>query len=637
MLQELSSERFRTLQARANQSLFSDDPFIAHDPRNRGAESIENSKRIAHQEMSALSAQFEGISLALVQTAADLAIDCHFNHFRDGPGDIHYSVHLLETANRVNLHFNPESIGGLFQVIATESGELLDKKAIVIAIALLHDSLEDFHENFRNKTEINISVEEGRDAVVLRLQNHLGAQVGNLAATQIISRIKALSIDNKDEFPSSDFLKSAFEDGYTRIVILADKDHNLTTLPSFLPSYSAFVVPAQFGVAVENTPFATSYANSVIRSCLELDRRLDLRNDDSILQDSTFSEVSAWIELVCEYEGSPGVFRANQYYDKLLIRLEAGEFDPLLTEDSVTRDLAIAAISKARTYLPAESSPIPMEFANFPVTSQRVQPVFAKQLGPIEFWGVDISISGSRDDLKEVINEVVLRTGKRITGYFTQSPSGTTFHISRLPRSRVGLSVDSIETYESALTEFEAGLKHNQLSPQVYRATQANQPEVQSLFGLEEGYYENRRRELIEYMPETIGDMQALLQELEERFGDLSRFHCENPYDSRCSFAITHTLEEIDRFLAGGDFTATPAEIFAAGPKSYDPTKLSIYSEPAVFVAGKLPALEPIPRALVTIASELGQARFSVEYPRAKTATNVEIVGLSEGASAQRA
>ncbi|MCB0340351.1 MAG: hypothetical protein KDD53_12140, partial [Bdellovibrionales bacterium] len=151
MLQELPRERFRALQAESNQELFPLDPFTEHDPRSLGAQAIESAKRSTYDEMLSLSDQFEGSSNVLVKTAAILAMECHFNHFRGGPGDIHYSAHLLETAKRVDLHFSTQSIPGIYERITTQFGENLDPKAIAIAIALLHDSLEDFHENFRNQ------------------------------------------------------------------------------------------------------------------------------------------------------------------------------------------------------------------------------------------------------------------------------------------------------------------------------------------------------------------------------------------------------------------------------------------------------------------------------------------------------
>jgi len=117
----------------------------------------------------------------------------------------------------------------------------LDPKAVAIALGRLHDAIEDFGANF-DKTII--SAQEAGHVAEAKIRVVLTKIIGTSAASEIVARVKGLSLNNNDEFPDKDYVSRIIKDPYMRCCKSADYDHNLETFPGFSEAYPLFIVPA---------------------------------------------------------------------------------------------------------------------------------------------------------------------------------------------------------------------------------------------------------------------------------------------------------------------------------------------------------------------------------------------------------
>ena len=156
------------------EDLFPVEPFAVHSPpKEITVQEITEQKQQNYARMISLAQDFLVPSKILVEKAAFLAMQHHFNHYRGGLGHPHYSIHLLEVANRVSMNFDSFPI--IQDRIQDKDRNSLDAKAVAITLALLHDSIEDFFENF---VRSNRSLSKG-DAQ-LAAESHLRQELAKL-------------------------------------------------------------------------------------------------------------------------------------------------------------------------------------------------------------------------------------------------------------------------------------------------------------------------------------------------------------------------------------------------------------------------------------------------------------------------
>jgi len=320
-------------------NLFPKDPFIVH--RSPSGEITSNmvieQKRKNYNQMIKLGQSFNKPSKALVVRAAFLSFQCHFNHFRGGKERLHYSIHPLEVAKRVDRNFDT-FLSGFGQQFAKTEGPLMPK-AIAISIAVLHDAIEDFHENFRG-TAIELNEQQARKISEDYIKSQLGDLIGIYAGSQIVDAIKALSIYNENEFPTTDYLNNIKKQIYTYMVKLADVDHNLSTFPDYSPVYPSLIIPAQYS----RFSIGTVYHNSFVE---QLITNISVFDPDELVpwrRGTHTKTVEYLLSQIEKYEGKMAIQNIANYYTKLLYDISQGNHDRYLCRMKIKKSHIVTQI-----------------------------------------------------------------------------------------------------------------------------------------------------------------------------------------------------------------------------------------------------------------------------------------------------
>lgn len=310
--------------------LFPIDPFVHHTPPpGVSFEEILLQKRMNYSRMLELAQSFHGPSKNLIDAAAFLCMQCHFNQYRGGKGRPHYSIHPLEVAERVATNFDHFSRS---MELLTDAGEgQLYPQAVTIAIALLHDGIEDAEISLR--TIRPVTTQEARKKCRQHLVSKLEVIVGDKSALRILDWIASLTIWNEEEFPTSDYLSEIRRNPYTYVVKLADLDHNLTTFVSFSPVYPCLIVPCQYGTFASGTPYESTYDMSLLSNLALFDSRELvpwIPGTSTTTVDRVLGQISRW-------EGRAGIERICLYYVTLRNKIESNSFDDFLSESRIDK------------------------------------------------------------------------------------------------------------------------------------------------------------------------------------------------------------------------------------------------------------------------------------------------------------
>jgi hypothetical protein len=312
--------------------LFPDDPLVAHTPPpGLVYQEILEQKRRNYSEMIELAGPFGDSSKLLVETAAFLSMQCHFNHYRGGGTRPHYSIHPLEVARRVDNNFG--RFRAEFEQIRDQCEKVLVPRAIAISVGLLHDAIEDFFENFKSSDE-PISKRKGQELCEIHLTNRIGELFGVEAARKIVSFIKILSIYNDDEFPTTDYLARIRKQTYAFVVKLADVDHNLSTFVDFSPVYACLVIPAQFSDFAVGTVYEDRYIEELLPNLNAFDpgERASWRDDP---KPRTTDYLLSKLE---SYEGIDSLHTLSRFYSQLLSHVQFRRYDSYLIAKGFSKD-----------------------------------------------------------------------------------------------------------------------------------------------------------------------------------------------------------------------------------------------------------------------------------------------------------
>jgi len=234
------------------------------------------------------------------------------------------------------------------------------------------------------------------------------------------------------------------------------------------------------------------------------------------------------------------------------------------------------------------------------------QAVEFRDLKPEEFWGGSVSLEGiPQDKFAQKIREAAEETGFTYSGYI----SGEEYHFSRYPRRAFG-PVAPIEKHQEALKAL-AG----KLGVAEKEEPKIEEPKFRVLLGLEEGYSEYKKRNIIEKIDKgEILDLETAKSEIEKLIGQAVRENnimdkinvagsLEKAKDilNQTNLGKNHTLEEVQAELGEG-FDLKNANIYSAGP-------WGSYQEPAVVIEGNQNNLSKV----YALAEKFKQARIAVE------------------------
>lgn len=256
---------------------------------------------------------------------------------------------------------------------------------------------------------------------------------------------------------------------------------------------------------------------------------------------------------------------------------------------------------------------------NFPSQEQPNVKKGFRELQPEEFWGGFIPVQDiSEEEFAQKISEAALELGFTYSGYrIAKEGGGFDYHFSRYPRRAFG-PVPSIEKHQEALKRLVAKLGKEGIEEKL-----TEQPRFRVLLGLEEGYAEYKKNNIIEKInKKEIASLEQAKKALESEIGNLSEiginFDNFNNLEELKNFLLKtdlgkkHTIEEVKRELGEG-FDLTPAEIYSVGPWGK-------YVEPAVVIEGDESQLQKV----YDLANKFHQARIAVEMLHKKQSYMVE-------------
>ena len=605
-------------------------PLREHDRyRESGrdwSEIIEEKER-NYAEMLRLADPFSGSSRALIEAAAKVALDCHFNHFRGGPGTPHYSIHLLKVAQRVTQAL--DAIPGELPTILDADGAPIDPRAIAIALALTHDTIEDFHENFKNKAHFRYPPDDYHEVARRHLIDTLTKAVGSEAANALAVMVQTLSHHGDDQFPSRAFLGRALGNRVTHAVRLADIEHNLSTFPTYAPAWASVVAPAQYLPLARGTPFEESFHRHILESVAEV-------HTDEILpwvEKPGARALDSALEDLRRNEGAEAVERVRAWHARVQRELAGDEGEdppcsPEVPSSNLVAGIRLMGEALGRSAAPHASADTP----DIQLTSTTIGGIGVRILGPVVAWTGELALRG--DPNWAVQDEVVgsaTKLNRRISGYLmTEEDGQLRYRISRVPR-RATAVVPSIAEYRDTLRTLCAATSTEHRPASVREEEVAQRPLLRAVFGLEEGYLEQRRREVLEVIGVTIKDLPTARALVLDRMGDLSKYGVDlqrfesvrdlRHYLRRESFRRTHHVSEAEEHFAGKGVKVIPMTILAASPgESGSPARE--YSESGFVVELSGPSALA---QLVAWADKTRQARFSLEHLSAGESFTIEL------------
>lgn len=599
------------------------DPFPADFrtspklPPGRSLEDVVAEKERNREGILALAAPFEGAAKALVEAAGELAMLAHFNQYRGGPGSAHYSEHLLEVARR-SARLAAEA-GIELPAIDDRSGAALPPEAVLLAVALLHDTLEDFPLNVADTCSNHGSA---RRAMREKIVETLSAAAGPEAARRILEDIERLTNDNPTEFPDSVYREKFASSPYSRAVKLADLDHNLETAPSFDPAYYLTASPLVIG-ALGLPDGARAAISGKLVPCLE---KLDILREPSARPGLDETLLSRYLARAAGYDGQQALCALEKFYSELAPRLE-GRAATALAELG-------GAVAAERARLGAPLQPFHVRSSVYDGTPVRI-------LGPIEMWGGEICAQNGESAIRSAVEGVCIEQNLRISGYFSETTAGTVFHVSRLPR-RAGMPVVESQDLELALAAVSEKLRSEGATAALALEGRSQEPQLRAVMGLDEGYFDQRRKQLLARLERNELNLEQALEAAENELGEAGKSGSSSGAESlellteRLSalrLGVTYSPDEVRKRVDAAGGSVRSGRIYSCAPGE-QPGSVSIYEEPIAIVTG--PRSAGLLHALVRTGDDLKQARFSVEHLDLGLATNLEVLAFSGDRSAQK-
>jgi len=255
----------------------------------------------------------------------------------------------------------------------------------------------------------------------------------------------------------------------------------------------------------------------------------------------------------------------------------------------------------------------------FPSQEQLQQKTEFRELRPEEFWGGFVSVENlSDEEFAQKIGEAANELGFTYSGYrIPKGEKGFIYHFSRYPRRAFG-PVAPIEKHQEALQKLAEKLGVNGEEEK-----RTEQPRFRVLLGLQEGYAEYKKRNIVERIGKAeIVTLADAKRDVKSEIGDLLEFGIDiDKFASldelkevleKANFGKDHTHEEVQKEL-GDEFDLTQVEIYSVGP-------WGTYTEPAVLIEGDKTRLQKV----YALAEKFHQARIAVEDLQAGQSYMVE-------------
>ncbi|MFI0434140.1 MAG: hypothetical protein ACH350_00235 [Parachlamydiaceae bacterium] len=265
--------------------------------------------------------------------------------------------------------------------------------------------------------------------------------------------------------------------------------------------------------------------------------------------------------------------------------------------------------------------------------------IAVRQLGPVAAWGGKLIVHGGTIELlKNLIKAVSAEMRVKISGFIWElDDGGWVFHMSRWPR-RVDVLVPPISESKQILERLVATAERFFFEA-VSKEEAWGAPHARALLGLEEGYFDGRRKNIIiKWDAAQDKSLESLICTLSTEIGDLEQFGIDIHSFQEAGELVEclrntilttrHRVEEVIQGIESSAVTFTPAYIY-----SIDQPKDCCYEEPAVIVEG--PNSECFFADVVKVGHAMHQARFSYEDFSCGAAWNVEILDYCENAAAR--
>ena len=268
-------------------------------------EQLEGNRELMYR----LANDFPPDERALIQTSVAVAMVCHHAHTRIGTPPIHYSHHLFEVMRRVK----ELSLTGTLQ--ATPLDETL---AIKLAVAALHDSMEDIARTFPTLTHRVQGFSVVEDYIRLKL-----TPVCRPATVDVVcNAVRTLSITNDVDFNDSLYVAGIAQSDICRPIKWADVDHNMITMPEAGATSGAVIYPAQYNTLMSTSPYYTAFIHQVL---------VCAKRCETTISPETIGTTKLGRALIKlhTFEGPAGLLRLETLYEELGDRLQKEPTAPI--------------------------------------------------------------------------------------------------------------------------------------------------------------------------------------------------------------------------------------------------------------------------------------------------------------------
>lgn len=321
---------------------FPTNPYIAHSEREGlSFDEIVKQKQSNTKYVSDFVATLPlGLDQKLGFIGIELMQECHFNQFREGVPQRHYTHHTsyvgVRAAQAAVQYLDTLNAAPSENVTwITDRGDRISAVTIVLLLGLLHDSREDFWCNFQN-TPQSISRNDGALLVDHHILTTLTPLLGEACAWEVIKRITWLSIENQDEFPTERYVDTIMNDFFCSCVKRADYSHNLKTFPDFTPTYPLLMVPAQYGRLMDDSLFRNEYLEGLLLNLAQFDPA-EIVPWDMELRKGKIRTSDYIIGMFEKYKETQATARIRLFFSSLNEAIENGEIAQLLSINNLNK------------------------------------------------------------------------------------------------------------------------------------------------------------------------------------------------------------------------------------------------------------------------------------------------------------
>jgi len=278
-----------------------------------------------------------------------------------------------------------------------------------------------------------------------------------------------------------------------------------------------------------------------------------------------------------------------------------------------------------------------VEGAQVPFSHREIAHVPLRILGPEKMWGGELRVVGpTPEGMEQLLKWAGQKSGGRLPGYIIDEPDGSvSYHVSRLPR-RVTIPVPPEEEFLTAVQAAQETIRKQDFVCSLRIEAISDKEEFRVILGLEEGYFESRRKDLLRQIDDfTLASVKEVRDAFLQRLGNPGDWGIDldsgnsvsalREIIDSVSMSRLHSVKEVLAELSE-EFNVTPCTIYSVAPEY-------TYREPAVRIVA--PDTKANLEKLVLLAARFHQARFSFERLHTGEAFNIEILADSDNTAAK--